>query len=495
MIIDWDVPIPMADGTVLRADVFRPDGGVRHAVIMTLGPYAKGLAFQEGYAAMWDNLVREHPDAVAGSTNRYLNWETVDPEKWVPDGYAVVRVDSRGAGNSPGYLDIFSPQETRDYYECIEWAGTQAWSAGHQVTGALIAGQERLSDEELLANRAPTVQELREHPLLDDYYAQRTADLPRIEVPVLSATNWAHHLHTRGGFEGYLGVSSQQKWLEVHGLQHWVEFYTDYGVALQKRFFGHFLKGEDTGWDSQPPVALRVRRVDGSFADRTAAAWPLPGTRWTELYLDIDQRKLTPRPAAGGQQEWFEATGDGLTFWTDPFDRETELTGPAAASLTVSSTTNEADLFLTLRVQDPAGNDVTFPAAMDPQGGIGFGWLRSSLRKTDPGRSQPYRPWHTFDEHQPLQPGEPVDVDVEIWPFSVIIPKGYRLGVSILGRDFEFPGDGPWPAAYGVSMRGNGIFVHTDEHDRGGPEFRGTTTLYTGGGRGKLLLPLLDPAA
>jgi uncharacterized protein len=81
MIIDWDVPVSMADGTVLRADVFRPDDDARHAVIMTLGPYAKGLAFQEGYAARWDNLVREHPDAVAGSTNRYLNWETVDPEK------------------------------------------------------------------------------------------------------------------------------------------------------------------------------------------------------------------------------------------------------------------------------------------------------------------------------------------------------------------------------------------------------------------------------
>lgn len=45
---------------------------------------------------------------------------------------------------------------------------------------------------------------------------------------------------------------------------------------------------------------------------------------------------------------------------------------------------------------------------------------------------------------------------------SVIIPKGYQLWVSVLGRDFEFPGDGPWPAAYGVSVRGNGIFVHTD---------------------------------
>ena len=117
MIIDWDVPISMADGTVLRADVFRPDDGARHPVIMTHGPYAKGLAFQKGYAAMWDNLVREHPDALAGSTNRYQNWETADPEKWVPDGYAVVRVDSRGAGNSPGYLDILSPQETRSPWQ------------------------------------------------------------------------------------------------------------------------------------------------------------------------------------------------------------------------------------------------------------------------------------------------------------------------------------------------------------------------------------------
>jgi uncharacterized protein len=87
----------------------------------------------------------------------------------------------------------------------------------------------------------------------------------------------------------------------------------------------------------------------------------------------------------------------------------------------------------------------------------------------------------------------PVDVDIEIWPFSVLIPQGYRLGVSISGRDFEFPGDDPWPAAYGVSMRGNGIFVHTDEHDRGGPQFRGATTLRGSGSRGRLLLPVLKP--
>ena len=100
MQIDWDTPIMMDDGLVLRADVFRPQGAGRHPVILTYGPYAKGLAFQEGYPSAWQRMVAEHPDVAAGSSNRYQSWEVVDPEKWVRDGYACVRVDSRGAGRS-----------------------------------------------------------------------------------------------------------------------------------------------------------------------------------------------------------------------------------------------------------------------------------------------------------------------------------------------------------------------------------------------------------
>ena len=93
----------MDDGLVLRADVFRPTMTAAIRCILSYGPYGKGLSFQEGYKTAWDIMARDHPDAVAGSTNRYQNWEVVDPEKWVPDGYVCVRVDSRGAGRSPGY--------------------------------------------------------------------------------------------------------------------------------------------------------------------------------------------------------------------------------------------------------------------------------------------------------------------------------------------------------------------------------------------------------
>ncbi|TXL92534.1 hypothetical protein EW053_03150 [Streptomyces sp. IB2014 016-6] len=75
-------------------------------------------------------MARDHPDTVAGTSNTYQNWEVVDPEKWVPDGYACVRVDSRGTGRSPGRVDPFSPRETRDFHDWVEWAGTRDWSQG-----------------------------------------------------------------------------------------------------------------------------------------------------------------------------------------------------------------------------------------------------------------------------------------------------------------------------------------------------------------------------
>ncbi len=121
---------PMDDGIVLRADIFRPTGDGRYPVILSYGPYAKGLAFQEGYKGLWDRLVKAAPEVLEGSSNKYQNWELVDPEKWVPDGYACLRIDSRGAGRSPGELDVWSEQETQDLYQCVEWAGTQPWSNG-----------------------------------------------------------------------------------------------------------------------------------------------------------------------------------------------------------------------------------------------------------------------------------------------------------------------------------------------------------------------------
>jgi uncharacterized protein len=564
MIIERDVAVPMPDGIVLRADVYRPDAAGEAPVILTMGPYGKGLPFREAhFRSRWERLIGEHPEVLDGSSGEFMTWETVDPERWVPAGYAVVRVDSRGAGRSPGILDVWSPQEARDLYECIEWAGTRAWSGGkvglcgisyyamnqwwvaglqpphlaamipwegandyyreishhggilsneffgswyerqcltlqHGRPGLRdpwlqdsVTGPETISEEELLRRRADTPAQNREHALDGDWHRARSARFDRIRAPLLSAANWAGFgLHERGNFEGFTESAAQQKWLEVHPGRHEEWFYLPYGVELQMRFMDHFLKGEQNGWDSEPRVQLQIRHADKRFELRKENEWPLARTRWTRAYLDAGNRGLAWQPPAEPSQTSFEALGDPAVFWSDPLPEETEITGPLAARLWVSSSTSDADLFLTLQAFSPDDTEVDFQGTSDPHTPLAQGWLRASHRKLDAARSKPWRPYHTHDQVQPLTPGEVYGVDVEIWPTCIVLPAGYRLALVVGGRDFERPtcddGGSVFPA------RGSGPWLHTDPADRPAEVFGGTTTIYCGPGRESyLLIPVI----
>jgi uncharacterized protein len=570
MRIDWDVPIAMDDGVVLRADVFRPPAEGRYPVILSYGPYAKGLAFQDGYPSAWERMTRQHPDVAAGSSNLYQSWEVVDPEKWVPHDYACVRVDSRGAGCSPGFIDHFSPRETKDFYDCIEWAGVQSWSSGKvgldgisyyginqwhvaslqpphlaamciwegaadwyrdmthhggilstfwenwydlqvktvqygagergkrsRVHGELVCGPEILSETELAQNRSDFGSEIFSHPLDDSYHRGRSPVWAKVKVPFLSAANWGGQgLHPRGNFEGFVRAASKRKWLEAHGLEHWTHFYTDYGRKQQLRFFDHFLHGKDNGWDRQPRVALQVRHVD-RFVERAENEWPLARTKWTRFYLDAAAGALT----AGGQDRRagkkatldFDALGDGVTFLTAPLAQETEITGPSALRLYLSSSTADADIFAVLRVLSPDLKEVVFQGAIDPHTPVGQGWLRASHRQLDRKLSTPYRPYHTHARKQPLKPGEVVALDIEIWPTSIVVPAGYRIGLSVRGKDYVYPGgSGGRLSNFKNELTGCGPFLHDDPRDRPAGLFGGVTTLHFGGGaRPYLVLPII----
>src|SRR5665809_2471 len=114
MYIDWQVPVAMQEGAVVRADVYRPTEEGPYPVILSHGVYAKGLPFNgDIYRMQWDKLIDKDPSVLEGSTNAYQSWEVTDPERWVPHGYVIVRVDSRGAGYSPGRLDPRSPRSSR----------------------------------------------------------------------------------------------------------------------------------------------------------------------------------------------------------------------------------------------------------------------------------------------------------------------------------------------------------------------------------------------
>src|SRR6202045_282109 len=568
MRIDWDVPITMDDGLVLRADIFRPIRDGRYPVILSYGPYGKGLAFQDGYPSAWQRMAEQYPDVTAGSSNLYQSWEVVDPEKWVPHDYACMRVDSRGCGCSPGFIDHFSPRETKDFYDCIEWVGVQPWSNGKvglngisyyainqwhvatlqpphlaamciwegaadyyrdmtrhggmvctfwenwydmqvktvqfgasergrrsRVHGELVCGPETLSEAELAKNRAALGDDIRAHPLDGAYHRSRSPIWAKVKTPLLSAPTWGGQpLHPRGNFEGFMRAAAKDKWLEAHGIEHWTHFYTDYGRKLQLRFFDHFLHGKNKGFEKQPRVLLQVRHIDG-FVERAENEWPLKRTKWTKFYLDPTTGTLAQQRVSAKAVCSFEALGEGITFLGAPLEHETEITGPSALKLFVSSSAPDADLFVVLRVFTGDLKEVVFQGAIDPHTPVGQGWLRASHRKLDKKLSLPYRPYHTHEKAQPLKKGEVAELDIEIWPTSVVAPTGYRVGLTIRGKDYVYPGpSGGKLSNFKNELTGCGPFLHDDPIDRPHGIFGGVTSLHFGRDkRPYLLLPIIPP--
>ena len=188
---------------------------------------------------------------------------------------------------------------------------------------------------------------------------------------------------------------------------------------------------------------------------------------------------LATEPARQAAKLEFDALGDGLTFLSAPLEQETEITGPLAAKLFVSSSTTDADLFLIFQVYTPDLREVTFLGAIDPHTPVAQGWLRASHRKLDPVLSKPYRPYHTHDEIQPLTPGVPVEVDVELWPTSVVVPAGYRIALTVRGKDYEYAKKtGIKLPHFKNELLGCGPFLHNDPRDRPARIFGGRTTLH-----------------
>jgi len=562
MTIEWDVPIEVSDGLVLRADIFRPTAPGSYPVIASYGPYGKGLPFKELMPYEWQKMISDHPDVLEGSSGQYQVYELADPEKWVPDGYVCVRVDVRGTGRSPGYLHPLSEREGKDFYECIEWAADQPWSNGKvglngisymamnqwQVaglqpphlaaicvwegsgdcyrdasyhggilsrfvdrwyglvgqhgagekggrnphTGQLVCGDRTFTAEELAGQRFDFSQALRDHPFLDDYYRSFAPDWGRIQVPVLSAGNWGGAgLHLRGNTRGYELAASQQKWLTMHDDAHWSLFYATYGLDLQKRFFGCFLKGEDAGWVDQPTVQLRTRRVDKSVAERNSAQWPLPETEWVPMYLDAAAGSMTPSPSSTAASASYHGL-EGRRSFSYVTPRQIELAGPLSAKIYLETATTDADVFLVLRASAPDGTEVVFQGGHDPHTPIAQGWLRASHRALDHDQSRPFLPVHTHDHAEPLTPGVVYELDIEIWPTSLVVPEGYSLTLDVQGHDYVYPGAAP--SVY-PPWTGSGPFIHNDANDRPVNVFGGTVTLHTGDRHNShLLLPVIPPA-
>jgi uncharacterized protein len=117
ILVEKDVDIPLRDGASLKCDVLRPDHAGTFPAILNLGPYQKDK--------LWIP-----PDDLGEKPSPFMNWETINPDWWVPQGYAAVRIDGRGTGKSPGQGEPWSFQEAIDFYDAIEWTARQPWCSG-----------------------------------------------------------------------------------------------------------------------------------------------------------------------------------------------------------------------------------------------------------------------------------------------------------------------------------------------------------------------------
>ena len=435
----------------------------------------------------------------------------------MPHGYVCVRVDSRGTGRSPGHVDHFSPRETRDFYQCIEWAGVQPWSNGNvglngisyyainqwqvaslqpphlkamciwegaadwyrdmthhggilstfwanwydmqvktvqfglgergprsAVTGALVCGDETMSDDELARNRSSFGDDILAHPLDDDYHKARSPDWDKVTVPFLSAANWGGQgLHPRGNFEGFVRAASKGEMAGMPRPRALDAFLHRLRARIAEAIFRFLSQGRSQR------LGRNSRKFNCRSATSTVSSSGMRPTgrclrRSGPSFISIPRdQTLSLQPPAEDAEISFAAMGDGLTFMSQPLTEETEITGPLAANLRISSSTEDADIFAVFRVfsRGPARGDFCWARSIRIRRWhrAGCALLTASSMKPCPDRTAPTT---AMTRCSRLQPGRPVDLAIEIWPTSIVVPKGYpyrvehsRQGLSVAGND------------------------------------------------------------
>ncbi|MFL5842705.1 MAG: CocE/NonD family hydrolase [Thermoleophilaceae bacterium] len=226
---------------------------------------------------------------------------------------------------------------------------------------------------------------------------------------------------------------------------------------VEVKWFSRWLKGEDTGADTLPPVNLLTMGTDQW---QHLNKWPLPNTDYTPYYLDAGGKLGTAKAAkptsdtvpllpasspcsrmtaqwtagiASGPCETDNRTWEasGLTYTTGPLEKDTELTGLIKASVWAELTSaKDATLVAVLSDVDPASGQSNQVTA---------GFLLASQRAVDKSKStfspegDLIRPWHPFTRasQQPVAPNDANEYQIEIYPTSQVFKKGHQIRLTI----------------------------------------------------------------
>lgn len=469
ILLERDVPIRLRDGVTIYADVFRPVGDEACPALLAWSPYGKEIGGQ-----MLDD-VPMRSGVPLSATSGLEKFEGPDPAYWVAHGYAIVNPDKRGAYMSEGNLLYWGHEDALDGCDVIEWIASQKWSNGKVgMTGnswltvsqwfiaaerpehlAAIAPWEGFCDHyresgtrggipapefpEMIAETFASAHGMLEdqprmiveRPFMCDYWEDKAARVENIEIPAYVVASYTNSVHTHGSFAGFRRMASKEKWLRVHNTSEWFDYYTPENVEDLRRFFDHYLKGIDNGWEQTPRVRLSVLNPGGTdIVGRAEEDFPLARTRYRKLYLSAaDSALLTSLPADQAVSEYQSDSARHEVTYRYRMERPTEITGYMKLHLWVSAPDHD-DMDLAVRVEKLSRDGQPLP---DRTGNLiaATGLMRVSMRQLDETRSTEAEPYYTFTTEQKLKPGEIVPVEIEIWPMGLYFDEGEILQLTV----------------------------------------------------------------
>lgn len=469
ILLERDVPIKLRDGVTIYADVFRPTDGKPCPAILVWSPYGKEIGGQ-----MLDDVPMRAGVPVE-ATSGLEKFEGPDPAYWVDHGYAIVNVDKRGAYMSEGNLLYWGHEDALDGCDVIEWIASRDWCTGKvgmsgnswlTVSQWFIAAErpehlvaiapwEGFCDHyresgtrggiptpefpEMIAETFSSAHGMLEDqprmivekPLMCDYWQDKAARVENIEIPAYVVASYTNSVHTHGTFAGYRRMASKEKWLRVHNTQEWFDYYTPENVEDLRRFFDHYLKGVDNGWEQTPKVRLSVLNPGGhDIVGRAEEEFPLARTVYRKLYLSAaDSTLLTALPEQENVNTYQSAADCHQVNYRYRMDKPTEITGYMKLHLWVAAPDND-DMDLSVRVEKLSKDGQPIPDRMGNRI-VATGQMRVSMRQLDTLRTTEAEPYYPFTTVQKLKPGEIVPVEIEIWPMGLFFEKGEILQLTV----------------------------------------------------------------